>query len=211
MAITLYYSPGACSLAPHIVLEEAGFPFTAERVDFSKAQQRSQDYLRINPKARVPALVDGDFIVTENPAILRYIAALAPEKQLWPDNARDEARCMEWMAWMSSGLHVSYAHIRRAERYATGEAALESVRAKGREATREIWEAVEKKMPSGSWLAGDRYSVADPYLYVFWAWGGGQVLGYDMDREFPKWSALARRVAERPATQRALAREKAAA
>ncbi|WP_342360856.1 glutathione S-transferase family protein [Terrarubrum flagellatum] len=209
MTIKLFYSPGACSLAPHIALEEAGVPFEPVRVDFSKTQQRSPDYLRINPKGRVPALADGDFIVTENPAVLRYIATLAPEKKLWPDNARDEARCMEWMAWISSGVHVSYAHIRRAERYATGEEAIANVQAKGRETTRDVWQAVEAKLPAEGWSSGDRYSVADAYLYVFWAWGGGQVLGYDMTKDFPKWSALAKRVADRPATQRALEREKA--
>lgn len=203
----LFFSPGACSLAPHIALEESGLPYELARVDFSKTEQRSPDYLKINPKGRVPALADGDFVVTENPAILRYIAARAPEKKLWPNDPRAEARCMEWMAWISSGVHISYAHVRRPERYATGEDALANVVAKGRESARDVWEAVEKKLGAGPWTAGDDYSVADAYLFVFWTWGRGQVLQYDMAKDFPNWTAHARRMGERPAVKRALERE----
>jgi glutathione S-transferase len=207
MTIKLYYSPGACSLAPHIALEESGVAFEPTRLDFSKTQQRSPEYLAINPKGRVPALADGDFVVTENPAILRYVASLAPDRNLWPEDPRAEARCVEWMAWISSGVHVSYAHIRRAERYATGEEAIANVIAKGKETTRAVYEAVEKKLGAGPWAAGANYSVADPYLFVFWTWGRGPVLRYDMPTDFPNWTAHAKRMGEREAVRRALARE----
>ncbi len=207
MTLKLFYSPGACSLAPHIALEETGVAFAPTRLDFSKTEQRSPDYLRINPKGRVPALADGDFVVTENPAILRYVARLAPEKKLWPDDARDEATCAEWMAWMSSGVHVSFAHVRRAERYATGEDAIANVVARGKQTTRDIWEAVEARLGAGPWAVGERYSVADPYLLVFWTWGRGPVLGYDMPKDFPNWTAHATRMAARPAVRRAFATE----
>ena len=104
-------------------------------------------------------------------------------------------------------MHVAYAHIRRAERYATGDAAIENVKEKGRETCREIWTAVDAKLGKGPWAAGEQYSVADGYLQVFWNWGKGQVLGYDMVKDFPSWTAHARRMAERPAVQRAFARE----
>ncbi|MET0605945.1 MAG: glutathione binding-like protein [Beijerinckiaceae bacterium] len=207
MTLKLFYSPGSCALASHIALEESGLAFEPTRLDFSKAEQRSDAHLRINPKGRVPALADGDFFVTENPAILRYISVLAPDKKLWPDNPRDEARCAEWLAWISSGVHVSYAHIRRAERYATGEEAIANVSAKGRETTRAVYEAVEEKLGAGPWAAGARYSVADPYLFTFWTWGRGPVLAYDMPRDFPNWTAHAMRMRERPAVQRAMATE----
>lgn len=208
-SITLYYSPGACSLAPHIALEEAGIAFEPVRIDFGETQQRSAEYLRLNPKGRVPALADGAFVVTENPAVLRYIARLRPEAGLWPEDPREDARCLEWLAWGSSGLHVTYAHIRRAERYATGEEAKANVSAKGRESTREIWAAVETKIAAAEteWAAGAHYSVADPYLFTFWTWGRGQLLGYDMPKDFPAWTAHAHRMAARPAVQRAMARE----
>lgn len=209
MTLTLFYSPGACSLASHIALEESGLAFEARRVDFGTAEQRSPDYLKINPKARVPALVEDGFVVTETPAILRYIARKAPDAGLWPDDPRAEAACAEWCAWCSSGLHVAYAHIRRAERYATSEAAKDEVIEKGRAATRDVWEQVERKLAASAspWALGERYSVVDAYLFVFWNWGRGQVLGYDMARDFPAWTAQASALGERPAVRRALERE----
>jgi glutathione S-transferase len=205
--LTLYYSPGACSLAPHIALEETGAPFEAVKIDFATAEQRGGRYLAINQKGRVPALAEGEWVLTENPAILRYIARRYPEAALWPEDPREEGRCAEWLAWMSSTIHPAYAHIRRAERYATDEAAIEDVKAKGHETCADLWTMIEVGLSRGGWALGERYSVADPYLLVFWHWGRGQVLGYDMARRFPYWTDHARRMAERPAVQRAFARE----
>ncbi len=207
--VTLYYSPGACSLAPHIALEETGKPFDLRRVNFADAEQRSAEYLSINPKGRVPALVDNGFVVSENPAILRYVARKYPSAALWPDDPRDEARCLEWLAWCASGIHVAYAHVRRAERYATGEAARAEVVAKGRETCRDVWGQVEAKLAASAsdWAAGGRYSVADPYIFTFWIWGRGPALGYDMAHDFPAWTDHARRMGERPAVRRAFATE----
>lgn len=209
IAPKLYYSPGACSLAPHIALEETGEPFEPVRVKFAENEQRSPEYLALNPKGRVPTLADGEFVVTENPAVLRYIARRYPGAALWPDDMRDEARCAEWLAWCSSGVHVAYAHIRRAERYATSEAGQAEVVQKGRDTARQVWEQVEAKLAkSGStWAAGERYSVADPYLFTFWTWGRGPNLAYDMARDFPAWTDHARRMGERPAVRRVLERE----
>lgn len=149
-------------------------------------------------------------MVTENPAILRFVASSYPDAGLWPQDPHAEARCAEWLAFMSSTVHIAYAHIRRAERYATGEAAIANVQEKGRETCREVWTMVERKLGSDAWAAGDRFSVADGYLQVFWNWGGGQVLGYDMAKEFPNWTAHAKRVTARPAVRRAFAREELA-
>ncbi len=204
---TLYYSPGACSLAPHIALEETGAPFEAVRIDFATAEQRGGRYLAVNQKGRVPALAEGEWVLTENPAILRYIARTHPQAGLWPEDPREEARCAEWLAWISSTIHPAYAHIRRAERYATDAAAIEDVMAKGHETCADLWTMIEVGLSRGGWAAGERYSVADPYLLVFWHWGNGQVLGYDMARQFPYWTDHARRMAARPAVQRAFARE----
>jgi glutathione S-transferase len=205
----LFYSPGACSLAPHIALEEAGANFSPTLVDFKSTEQRSPAYLKINPKGRVPALAIGDWTLTECPAILQFIAQSHPDAKLWPTDLRAQAKCLEWMAWLSSGVHVTYAHVRRAERYATSEAALADVRAKGAVSTREIWGDLETRMAafSGPWIAGDQFTVVDGYAFVFWMWGAGQHLGYNMAQDFPAWTAHARRIAVRPAVQRVLARE----
>jgi glutathione S-transferase len=204
--LKLYYSPGACSLAPHLALELAGADYEPVRVDFSKSEQRSPEYLRINPKGRVPVIADGDWVLTENPAILRYIAETHPAKKLWPDNARDEGRCAEWMAFCSSTVHVTYAHTRRPERYASDEKAKADVVAKAKETCRDVWGMVEAKLGKSQWSAGDRLSVADPYLLVFWTWGRG-TLAYDMAKEFPNWTALAHRLAALPEVKRVFEHE----
>ena len=203
----LYYTPGACSLAPHIVLEEVGAPFELSRVDLANNQQNSTEYLRINPKARVPALTDGDWILTEAPAILRYVAARHPAAGLWPWDPREEARCAEWLNWLSSTIQVAFTHVRRAARYASDARAVEDVAVIGKKTCRELWQTVDEKVGEGPWAIGERYSVADPLLLVYWTWGRGPVLSFDMEREFPRWTAHARRIATRSAVQRAFASE----
>lgn len=205
--LKLHYEPGSCSLAPHIALEETGGEFEPVRVDFSRAEQRSPAYLAINDKGRVPALQEGDWVLTENPAILRYIARRFPEARLWPEEPKADGQCLEWLAWIASTIHPAYAHIRRSERYATTDEARANVAERGRETCLDLWQMVEVRISRAEWAVGNAYSVADPYLFVFWRWGAGQVLGYDMPRMFPHWSDHARRVAARPAVQRVLARE----
>jgi len=203
----LYYAPGACSLAPHIVLEETGERYELERVDIASGQQNSPEFLRVNPKARVPVLIDGDWTLTEAPAILRYIAARHPSAGLWPWEPREEARCAEWLNWLSSTIQPAFVHVRRANRYASDPRAVEDVAATGKKNARELWQAVEQKIGEGPWAIGERYSVADPLLVVYWHWGRGPVLGFDMESDFPFWTAHARRLAQRPAVRRAFAGE----
>ena len=205
--LRLYYSPGACSLAPHAALEEAGADFEPVRLDFSTAEQRGAAYLAINQKGRVPALQQGDWVLTENPAILRFIARAYPAAGLWPDEPRAEAACMEWLAWSASTIHPAYAHVRRAERYATSEAAKAEVVERGRESCGDLWTMIEVNLSRGPFAAGNALSVADLYLFVFWLWGRGPMLGYDMPRAFPHWTDLMRGVAARPAIARVLERE----
>jgi glutathione S-transferase len=203
----LYYAPGACSLAPHIVLEEVGARFELAKVDLAGNQQNSPEYLRVNAKARVPALADANWVLTECPAILRYIAARHPGAGLWPWDPREEARCAEWLAWLSSTIHVAFVHVRRAARYAADPRATEDVAATAKKTCRELWATVDTKLGDGPWAVGERYSVADPYLLVYWTWGCGPFLAFDMAHDFPHWTAHARRLAARPAVKRAFATE----
>ena len=166
----LYYAPGASSLAPHIVLEEVGARFELSRVDLAAKEQNSAEYLRINKKARVPALAEGEWILTEAPAILRYVAARHPAAGLWPWDPREEARCAEWLNWLSSTIHVAFAHVRRAEHYASDPRAVDDVAATAKRTCRELWRAVDGAIGEGPWAIGGRYSVADPLLLVYWIW-----------------------------------------
>jgi glutathione S-transferase len=203
----LYYAPGACSLAPHIALEETGERYELSRVDLSSGQQNSPEFLRVNPKARVPALTDGDWVLTEVPAILRFIAARHPSAALWPWEPREEARCAEWLNWLSSTIQPAFGHVLRGSRYASDPRAAEDVAATGKKTARELWQAVEEKIGEGPWALGERYSVADALLVVYWHWGRGRVLGFDMPRDFPYWTAHANRLTRRPAVQRVFASE----
>ncbi|WP_406854277.1 glutathione S-transferase family protein [Alsobacter sp. KACC 23698] len=207
MSLKLYHSPGACSLAAHLVLEEVGATFEPVRVNFAEGEQRSPAYLALNPKGRVPALVDGDWVLTEVPAILRHVARTHPAAGLWPDDPRDEARCAEWLAWCSSTVHVAYAHVRRPERYASSDAAKAEVMEKGRETCLDVWSQVDARLAGRTFAAGDRLSVADFYVLVFWLWGRGPTLAFDMPATYPHWTAHARRLAERPAVRRVFERE----
>jgi glutathione S-transferase len=210
MTLKFYYSPGSCALASHIALEESGAQYEPIVVALAKGEQKTPEYLKINPKGRVPAIAVDDWALTENPAILRYVARRFPEAKLWPEDPVEEARCAEWLAFISSTVHVTYAHIRRPERYAADPKAIEDVIAKGRETARDVWKMVDEKIAKHPWAAGDHYSVADAYAFVFWTWGRGKVLNYDMAKDFPNYTAHARKMGARPAVQRALAREEIA-
>jgi len=203
----LYYAPGACSLASHIALEETGAPYETVRLDLAKGDQRAPGYLAVNERGRVPALVEGDWVLTENTAILRHIARMHPGAGLWPQDPRDQARVDEWLGWLSTGHHIAYAHIRRAERYTGDESAYPGIQAKGVESCGDLFTITEVKLSNGGWAVGEHYSVADPYLLLFWIWGRGPTLGFDMAERFPAWTAHARAMAARPAVQAVFARE----
>ena len=205
--LKLYYSPGACSLAPHVALEEVGVEYEPVKVALAKGEQRTPEYLALNPKGRVPVLAEDGWVLTENAAILPYIAQRFSGAGLWPSDAKEAARVAEWIGWIASTVHIAYAHVRRPERYAADPKAIEDVIAKGKESCRDIWGQVDRKLGEGPWAIGERFSIADPYLLVFWTWGRGPSLGFDMAKDFPSWTAHARRMGERPAVKRAFERE----
>ena len=147
-------------------------------------------------------------MLTEAPAILRYIAARHPSTGLWPWEPREEARCAEWLNWLSSTIHVAFVH--RAPRIPLRNRAS---RDRGRRRHRE--KDLPRTLAGGGCedrgrapgRIGERYSVADPYLLVYWIWGRGPALAFDMAQDFPHWTAHARRLAARPAVLRAFASE----
>ena len=204
---TLYYAPGACSLASHIVLEEAGAPYDTVRLDLAAGDQRAPEYLAINERGRVPALVEGEWVLTENAAILRHVARSHPEAKLWPEGPRAQAIADEWLCWLAVNHHPAYAHIRRAERYSDDEAALPGIRAKAADTFGDLCTMTEVRLSNGGWAVEDRYSVVDAYLIVFWVWARGPTLRFDMPARFPAWTAHARAAAERPAVRAVFARE----
>ncbi|AOI93524.1 glutathione S-transferase N-terminal domain-containing protein [Burkholderia pseudomultivorans] len=208
-AYLLYLSPGACSLAAHIALEETGAPFDTEIVSVAQQQNLGARYLAINPKARVPALaIPGEpRVLTETPAILTYLARRHPDAQLLPlDDPLREARCHEWLAWLVGWVHgVGYGALWRPGRFA-GDAALHgAISAHGRGVIDAANASIEALLADGrAWAEPGGHSIVDPFLLVLYRWG--VAIGLDMTRH-RAWSAHAAREMQRPAAQRALARE----
>lgn len=206
-ARTLYYAPGACSLAAHIALEETGAPFETVRLDLGRGDQRAPEYLSVNERGRVPALYEDGWVLTEVSAILRHLARAHPDARLMPDDPRRAAEADEWLGWLATAHHVAYAQVRRPERFSGDEAAHDAIRARGADTFGDLCTMTEVRLSNGGWALGERYSVVDPYLLVFWLWGRGPALGFDMPGLFPAWTAHARAMAARPAVQAVFARE----
>jgi len=201
--LTLYYSPGACSLAPHLVLEELALPYATVRVPIAEGAHLRPEYLAINPRARLPALAVGDDILTEAVAILRYLARQSTEPCLWPSTSLDEARMLSLMIWLTSTVHITFAQIWRAARYSDEKEHHAGIQQKGRSEVLKQLGEVEQFL-SGGYAIADRLTVADFYLLVFYRWGWRVKL--DMS-PFVRWSAHTDRIAERPAVKRVIARE----
>ena len=199
---TFYTGPGTCALATHIALHEAGADFTLVKLDFANQQQRSSEYLRINPKGRVPALVTGQGVLTETPALLVYVAQQFPDRNLAPlDDAFAFARLQEFNSYLASTMHVAHAHKRRGARWADDPAAIEAMQKKVPQTMRASAEHIEHGL-TGPWVLGEHYSVADPYLFTIASWLEAD--GVDT-ATLPRLLAHRARMKARPAVQRALA------
>jgi glutathione S-transferase len=202
--LTLYYSPGACSMASHIALEELGLDYEAKPTLLAKGEHRTAAYLRINPRGKVPALsVDGE-VITENTAILTYLAKRHPEKELSPTDPLEEARCISTMAWFSNAVHPAYRQTVRPERSAEDAAAHASVKETGRKAFFAACEEIDAMLQGKEWVMGSQYTVADPYALVFYGWGTRSELPM---RDLKAYSAWKDRMLQRPAVRKILERE----
>jgi glutathione S-transferase len=200
--LTLYHAPNTCALATHIVLEEAGADYEARRVDFSKNEQRSQEFLAVNPKGRVPALVTDKGVLTETPALLIYVAQRFPGAKLVPlDDPFTLARLQEFNAYLAATVHVAHAHRVRGNRWADDPAAIEAMKAKVAQNMGDCFSLIESRLDDGQWVMGKDYTVADPYLFTIARWLEGD--GVDIN-QYPKVKAHHDRTMDRPAVQRAL-------
>lgn len=179
--LTLHHARGTCALASHIALEQSGAAYRAVAVDFSREQQRSPEYLAINPKGRVPALVTERGILTETPAILTYIAQSFPEADLAPvDDPFELARVQAFNCYLCATVHVAHAHKRRGARWADDPAAISAMQAKVPESVGQCFQLIEERMLQGPWVMGERYTVCDPYLFTLSRWLEGD--GVDVKR-----------------------------
>jgi glutathione S-transferase len=200
----LYYSRGACSWAPHMVLEEIGERFEARRVDATKGENRTPEYLKLHPRAHVPVLVQGDFVLTEAAAIMIHLADTHPEKRLIPAaGTKDRARVHEWAGFISSSIHIHFRNAYRPERVTEDVAAHPGIKAYALTMLQKNYAEVESRL-TGPWALGAGYSIIDPYLLVMNRWG--HRIGVEMTR-YPRWAAHALAVAARPAVVRSMITE----
>lgn len=165
----LYYMPGACSLASHIVLEWIGKPY--EKHKLSREALKEPEFLRINPLGAVPALTDGDWALTQNVSILEHLAEQAPESQLLGDgSARSRAEVRRWVGFINSDIHKTFSLIFGAQRFVKDEAAQKELAASASALLTKLFSQVDAQLDGQSYLAGGAPSIADAYLYVVLRW-----------------------------------------
>lgn len=198
----LYYSPGACSLADHIVLEWIGQPYQTQRV--SREDRRSPAYLAINPAGAVPALEDEGWVLTQNSAILHYLTDRFPQSGLdGGSEPRARAEVNRWLAFVNSDVHPAFKPLFGATAYLEDDAAIGRSKANARGQLRGLFARLDAQLAERDWIAGSR-SIADPYLYVVTRWAKANEVdlsGFDhLERHF-------RRMGEDAAVRKVLADE----
>jgi glutathione S-transferase len=199
--LTLFYAPGACSMASHIVLEESGDKYEAKRMDLAKGEQRTPEYMKIHPLGRVPALkLDDGSPLAENTAILPY---LGKRFGMWPSDPLAEARALSVVGFFATSVHPAHAHIGRPERYTEDKSAFPGLQAMGKKTFHEYLKQIDAMVAGREWLS-DRYTVLDPYAFVFYVWGVRRELPV---KELANYTAFKERMVKRPAVQRVLADE----
>ncbi len=207
--LEFFFAPDTCALASHIALKDAGAEIRLRRIDFGKAEQRSPDYLKVNPKGRVPALVTERGILTETPAILAYIAQSFPAAGLAPlDDAFAFAQVQAFNSYLCSTLHVAHAHRMRGHRWvdAADAEAIAAMQRKVPESVAACYAYIEEQVFAGPFVMGESYSIADPYLFTLAQWMEGD--GVD-PRGFPKLATHRQMMRSRPMVQGALRAENA--
>lgn len=203
--LKLFHAAATCALASHIALEEAGAEYEIVRLDFRTDDQRKPEYLAMNPKGRVPALVTDRGILTETPAILAFIAQCYPQARLAPiDDPFAFARVQAFNSYLCSTVHVAHAHRMRGYRWADDPAAIAEMKRKVPVAVGECFDLIEREMLGEPWVMGDAYTICDPYLFTLAQWLEAD--GVDIKR-LPKVRAHRQRMSERPAVRKVLAEE----
>ena len=206
--LTLYYAPGTCALASHLALEYSGAPYETVRLDFKQQQQRTPEYLRVNPKGRVPALVTPQGVLTETPALLQYIAHAFPAARLVPLDPFLLAKGNEFNSYLCSTVHVNHAHKGRGYRWVEAEdaASIEAMKKKVPQTMADSFALIEEHFLKGPWVLGERMSTSDLYLFTIAGWLEGD--GVDVNR-FPKVAGHMRRLQEQPQVRKVLAAQQA--
>ncbi|MCL2830388.1 MAG: glutathione S-transferase family protein [Betaproteobacteria bacterium] len=210
MSTKLYYAAGASSFVPHTLLELAGIDFEPVNVRLHKGEQESPEYLAINPRGQVPALVDGNEVITEIIAIIFHIDARFPEKGFIPKEPLARTRFVETLAWMNNTVHPTFVHIFRPYKFSDDETAQAAMKRHATGQYRKLLEelqalAAKARAAGNDWLGGASCGPLDTYALALLRWG---TLAGINPEDYPVLWAHARRTAEVPAVARVIERER---
>jgi glutathione S-transferase len=200
--LTLFYAPGACSMAAHIILEESGEKYEPKKMDLAKGEQKTPEYMKIHPMGRVPALkLDDGTPLTENTAILPY---LGKRFKVWPTDPVAEAKALSLIGFLAASVHPAHAHFNRPERYTADQNAFPGIKEQGLKSFHGYLKEIDGKIAGREWFS-DKYSALDPYALVFYVWGVRR--GLPMP-ELKNYTAFKDRMAKREAVGRVWEDEK---
>jgi glutathione S-transferase len=206
MSLKLFFAPGACSFVPHAMLEMADVAFEPTMVKLHKGEQRSAEYLALNPRGQVPVLVDDGAVITQIVAILLHLDEKLPLAGILPPAGLARTRALETLVWMNNTVHPTFTHVFMPDKFTDDAAAQQAIRAfataRYRELLGEIEALAEKASP---WMVGDRPGALDAYALTLLRWGG--YAGIDPTTLPATWG-LAQRFAELPPVARAIERER---
>jgi glutathione S-transferase len=206
MSLKLYFAPGACSFVPHALLEMAGTPFEPALVKLHKGEQRTADYLALNPRGQVPVLVDGDEVITQIVAILLHLDAKLPQAHILPAAGLARTRALSVLAWMNNTVHPTFTHFFMPQKFSDDEAAQQAMRRFAVPRYRECLEEIEAlAQRAAPWMTGEHPGALDAYALTLLRWGG--YAGID-PASLPATWALVQRFAALPSVARAVERER---
>jgi glutathione S-transferase len=206
----LYFAPGACSFVPHALLEATGQPFETQMVKLHKGEQKTPEYLAINPRGQVPVLEDGDARITQIVAIVGYLDAKFPQQGFLPSDPLARAKVMEALAWMNNTVHPTFTHVFMPFKFSDDAQVQANLKAYNAKLYRPMLEEIEAMAKAAAdagrpWLAGDRFGPLDAYALTLLRWGG--YAGID-PQSFPALWAHVQKVAQHPPAARAIERER---
>ena len=203
MQLALYYAPNACSLVPYVTLTEGGAPFEVRPLNFGKAQHMTPEYLQVNPKHKVPALVIDGTVLTENVAIQMWIARHFPAANLLPAEPMEELQAISLLAWCASGIHPFLSRINSPARVCDLPGAEESVRRLAQQQLFENYRIADDKLAGREWFF-DHFTAVDAHF--FWCFRRGTQFNLDLS-QFKNCLAHFERMQERPSVRKVFAYE----
>ncbi|WP_374406681.1 glutathione S-transferase family protein [Hydrogenophaga sp.] len=206
MSLKLFFAPGACSFVPHSMLELAGVPFEPVMVKLHKGEQRSAEYLAMNPRGQVPVLVDDGEVITQIVAILLHLDAKFPQAGILPASGLARTRALSTLVWMNNTVHPTFTHVFMPQKFTDDDAAQKAIRSFAVTSYRGLLAEIEAMAAKASpWMCGDRPSALDAYALTLLRWGG--ITAIDPTAQVATW-ALAQRFAALPAVARVIERER---